>query len=190
MRVWGRGAQAAGFGVCGILLLVVCFLTSETQVSWQMLSPWQPSLLRQPMLEKGVFSLIFPGVPGHHSARCSLLGMKWGGERRAGPSLPTAARPRGPGRRSPPPLLLASWREQLPLSDDGTSRAWAPLRRAEAAASPSPHGGAGVGCPCYLQTGRGSPRPAGLGRREGRAWCSALPLTATHCPRLTVHLAP
>lgn len=190
VRAWGRGAKAAGSGFAGSwILLVVCFLTSKTQVSWQMLLPWQPSLLRRPMLEKGVFSLIFLGVPGHQSARCSLPGLACS---REGPAEPAHGRRiPGRGRRSSRSLLFPSRSGQLPLRVmTGRAGRGVPPPQSRGARAP-PHRTVGwEWVPPFPTDGQGVAQACGAVRGEGRARRVALPLTPVRCPPSQCALLP
>lgn len=154
-----------------------------------MLLPWQPSLLRRPMLEKGVFSLIFLGVPGHQSARCSLPGLACS---REGPAEPAHGRRiPGRGRRSSRSLLFPSWSGQLPLRvTTGRAGREVPPPQSRGARAP-PHRTVGwEWVPPFPTDGQGVAQACGAVRGEGRARRVALPLSPVRCPPLTVRPSP
>lgn len=154
-----------------------------------MLLPWQPSLLRRPMLEKGVFSLIFLGVPGHQSARCSLPGLACS---REGPAEPAHGRRiPGRGRRSSRSLLFPSRSGQLPLRvTTGRAGRGVPPPQSRGARAP-PHRTVGwEWVPPFPTDGQGVAQACGAVRGEGRARRVALPLSPVRCPPLTVRPSP
>lgn len=154
-----------------------------------MLLPWQPSLLRRPMLEKGVFSLIFLGVPGHQSTRCSLPGLACS---REGPAEPAHGRRiPGRGRRSSRSLLFPSRSGQLPLRvTTGRAGRGVPPPQSRGACAP-PHRTVGwEWVPPFPTDGQGVAQACGAVRGEGRARRVALPLSPVRCPPPQCALLP